>query len=493
MAIFYRTKRCRSGNITKLNSTYIFTLENIRFHTYDLFRLNPLSEVAIMKIGVIGVGYVGLTVGTCLAESGNDVICMDIDEDKINQLNAGVIPFYEPGLKELLDANVASGRLKFTVSLEEVVQNCFIIFITINTHPNGTGGLDVSSVENVCKQIISQIPDYRIIVLKSTVPVGTTKRLEEELSKISSIQFDIVNNPEFLKEGYAVEDFLRPDRIIIGTENSEVASILEELYAPFVRNGKPIIVMDSISSEMTKLAANAMLSTKISFINEIANICERVGADIDNVRRGICSDSRIGYQFLYPGLGFGGSCFPKDLKALLTLSEKVEYPAWLIKAVINVNEYQRTVIQHKITQHFGEDLSDKIFAIWGLSFKPRTDDIRDAPAIQLITDLLTRNAKVKAHDPRALDNTKKVFGNSIEYYEDMYEAIRDTDALCIATEWNEFRNPDYSKMLSLMKQPIIFDGRNLYIPEKMEKYGFTYYSIGRKQIIPSSSARSSTQ
>lgn len=437
-----------------------------------------------MKIGVVGAGYVGLTAGACFAESGNDVICMDIDEQKIKKLKLGIIPFYEPGLKELVDTNLSAGRLHFTSSLDELIDASFVIFITVSTPSREDGSLDISSIEDICTQIALKMPDYRIIVIKSTVPVGTAGYLERKISSLTDKKFDIAVNPEFLKEGYAVEDFLRPDRVVIGTKSSYVASLMEDLYAPFVRNGKPIIVMDPASSEMTKLAANAMLSTKISFINEIANICECLGADIDDVRRGICSDSRIGYQFLYPGLGFGGGCFPKDLKGLIYLAEKEGYSPKLLRAVIDVNEYQRLTLQRRIFKYFGENLKGRSFAIWGLSFKPRTDDIRYSPAIQLIGDLLARSARVKVHDPRAMENVRRIFGDAIEYCEDMYDALVGVDALCIVTEWSEFRNPDYNKMRKLMKRSLIFDGRNLYIPEKMAGYGFTYYSIGRGSILP---------
>jgi UDPglucose 6-dehydrogenase len=323
------------------------------------------------------------------------------------------------------------------------------------------------------------MPDYRVIVLKSTVPVGTTARLQKELSSLTDKPFDIVSNPEFMKEGYAVEDFLRPDRVVIGSENPQAVAVLEELYAPFVRNGKPIIVMDSTSSEMTKYAANAMLSTKISFINEIANLCESLGGDIDLVRRGICSDSRIGFQFLYPGLGFGGSCFPKDVTALVQMAKGTDYPAWLLNAVLEVNRYQKVSLQRKIKKYY-DRLSGRTIAIWGLAFKPRTDDIRESPALGLIADLLAENVEIRVHDPKAMDNIRKVFGDRIEYCSNMYEALENADGLCLVTEWNEFRIPDYGKMLKFMKEPVIFDGRNVYDPEKMRSRGFVYFGIGRQ-------------
>jgi UDPglucose 6-dehydrogenase len=432
-----------------------------------------------MKIGVVGVGYVGLTAGTCLAESGNEVLGVDIDRAKIEALNRGQLPIYEPGLGELVENNIRGGRLRFTADLSEAIKTSQIIFIAVGT-PTGSDGLpDIGDVEKIVRRIVLEMPEYRIIVIKSTVPIGTTLRLAKDMARLTDKPFDIANNPEFMKEGYAVEDFLRPDRVILGTDNPKVASILEELYAPFVRNGKPILVMDPASSEMTKYAANAMLSTKISFINEMANLCERLGGDIDAVRRGICSDSRIGFQFLYPGLGFGGSCFPKDLAALTQLAKSVDYPAWVLNAVMQLNQYQKTGLQRKIRDHYGSDLTGRVFGIWGLSFKPRTDDIRESPALELIADLLAAGAAVRVHDPKAMENIKKVFADRIEYCPDMYQALRGADGLCIVTEWNEFRNPSFEKMLELMRNPVIFDGRNVYDSGKMRQRGFVYFGIGR--------------
>ncbi|MFA5865660.1 MAG: UDP-glucose/GDP-mannose dehydrogenase family protein [Phycisphaerae bacterium] len=432
-----------------------------------------------MKIAVIGTGYVGLTAGTCLAESGNDVIGIDIDRVKVDMLSRGQVPIYEPGLGELVENNVRSGRLRFSTDMEEGIRDSLIIFIAIGTPTTSDGLPDISQVEKIARQIVTQVTDYRIIVIKSTVPVGTTVRLQKELAELTDKPFDLAVNPEFLKEGYAVEDFLRPDRVILGTQNPQTASILEELYAPFVRNGKPILVMDPTSAEMTKYAANAMLSTKISFINEMANLCQRLGGDIDAVRRGICTDSRIGFQFLYPGLGFGGSCFPKDLLAMVRLAEKTDYPAWLLKAVLEVNEFQKTSLQRKIKTYFSNNLRGKTFGIWGLSFKPRTDDIRESAALGLIADLLAAGAKVKVHDPKAMDNMRKIFPDAVEYCNDMYDALADADGLCLVTEWNEFRNPSFEKILQLMKTPVIFDGRNVYDAEKMRHRGFIYFGIGR--------------
>jgi UDPglucose 6-dehydrogenase len=435
-----------------------------------------------MNIGVIGVGYVGLTAGTCFAESGNDVCCVDNDQAKIDLLNQGKLPIYEPGLGELIQANRQSGRLRFTCNLEEMIQFARIIFIAVGTPTDSNGIPDIQNVEESARTIVRSMPDYRIIVIKSTVPVGTTVRLKKELIQLADGKpFDVVNNPEFLKEGYAVEDFLRPDRVIIGTDNPQSGSVMEELYSPFVRNGKPIIIMDPSSSEMTKYAANALLSTKISFINEMANLCEKLGGNIDSVRHGICSDARIGYQFLYPGLGFGGSCFPKDLMAIRTMAKSVDYPASLINAVIDVNTFQKKSLQRKIKKHYGERLSDKTFAIWGLSFKPRTDDTRESAALELIQDLLSSGAKVRAHDPQAMENTRKIFSDSISYYPNMYDTLDQVDGLCLVTEWNEFRNPNFAEMLHRMKNPVIFDGRNIYDAEKIRSRGFTYYRIGEAE------------
>ncbi len=431
-----------------------------------------------MDISVIGTGYVGLTVATCLAESGNEVIGVDIDSSKVSNLNKAKLPIYEPGLQELVAANLAIKRLKFTTDLKEAVDNSEVIFITVGT-PQVDGGMpDLSMLKETVREVIELIPDYRIIVIKSTVPVGTTRKLQKQFADLTDKKFDLVNNPEFLKEGYAVEDFLRPERIIIGSDSDKAAAVLEELYAPFVRNGRPIIVMDPVSSEMSKYAANAMLATKISFINEIANLCELTGGDIDSVRKGICSDSRIGYQFLYAGLGFGGSCLPKDMQALKHLAKEYGYPAWLLNAVIEVNEYQKRTLQRKIKEYFRNDLRGRVFAIWGLAFKPRTDDIRESPALGLISDLLSYGAIVKVHDPRAMGNCRRVFGNRIEYFEDMYDALREAQALCVVTEWNEFRNPHYGKMFAYMNKQVIFDGRNVYNAKKMKQFGFEYFGIG---------------
>jgi len=433
---------------------------------------------------------VGLTAGTCFAESGNQVICVDKDAEKVQRLRAGQPTIFEPGLQELIVANLHAGRLRFTTDLQEAVGASRVIFVAVDTPVDDDGEADVSSVEQVIRDIARLMDAYRIVVIKSTVPVGTTRRLAKLMGQYTRHDFDLLNNPEFLKEGYALEDFSRPDRVIIGSDSPEAASVLEQLYAPFVRNGKPVIVMDPLSSEMTKYAANAMLSTKISFINEMANLCERLGADIDGVRRGICSDSRIGYQFLYPGLGFGGSCFPKDLQVMIRMARQAGYDGELLKAVKHVNDYQRQSLQRKIERHYGGSPAGKTFAVWGLSFKPRTDDVRESAAVPLIEQLLRWGATVKVHDPRAMENIGKIFGRRISYYDDCYEPLRDADALCVVTEWNEFRNPDFAKIKSLMRQPVIFDGRNLYAPERMRDLGFVYYSIGRADVTADAGASS---
>ncbi len=432
-----------------------------------------------MNIAIVGSGYVGLTAGVCFAESGNHVISVDSDAGKIAQLQSGRIPIYEPGLEELLVSNARAGRLKFSTDLSEAVRKSQVIFIAVSTPVGENGQADISQVRKVALDIAGIIDGYRIIVIKSTVPVGATRDLKELMVQKTTHKFDLLNNPEFLKEGHALDDFSRPDRVIIGSDSVEAAAVVEELYRPFVRSGKPVIIMDTLSSEMTKYAANAMLSTKISFINEVANLCQLLGADVDNVRRGICSDSRIGYQFLYPGLGFGGSCFPKDLAGLICQAKGVNYPAWLLEAVRQVNQYQHHSLQRMINQHFGKSQRGGVFAIWGLSFKPRTDDIRQSAALGLIEDLLVRRGTVRVHDPQAMENVRSIFGDKISYHDNCYEVLRGADALCIVTEWNEFRNPDFQRIKSLMHEPVIFDGRNLYKVSQMADLGFVYYSIGR--------------
>ena len=447
-----------------------------------------------MNICVIGTGYVGLVAGTCFAESGNDVTCVDIDAKKIDRLNNGDVPIYEPGLEELIKRNKDDGRLKFTTDLSTAVKESLICFIAVGTPPGEDGSADLKYVLEVARGIGKAMDGYRVIVDKSTVPVGTADKVKDavrsELQKRGvSYEFDVVSNPEFLKEGAAIDDFMKPDRVVIGADGKKAAEIMEELYSPFVRTNKPILVMDVKSAEMTKYAANAMLATKISFINEIANLCELVGADVANVRRGIGSDSRIGFEFLFPGVGYGGSCFPKDVQAIIRTGSEYGYDLKILKAVEAVNYRQKEVLVDRILRHFqgsgvsgqgsAKPLEGKTIGIWGLSFKPRTDDMREAPAITIINSLLEFGAKIKAHDPEAMDEARKVFGDRIEYVKDNYEVVRDADALVVITEWNEFRRPNFDKMKSLMKSPVIFDGRNIYEPKEMKEHGFTYYGIGR--------------
>ena len=447
-----------------------------------------------MNICVIGTGYVGLVAGTCFADSGNDVICVDIDAKKIEKLNRGEIPIYEPGLEELVKRNTKEGRLRFTTDLSYGVKESLICFIAVGTPPGGDGSADLKYVLEAARNIAGAVDGYRIIVNKSTVPVGTADKvkaaIQEEFDKRSKkYEFDVVSNPEFLKEGAAIDDFMKPDRVVIGTDSEKAAEIMRELYNPFVRTGKPILFMDIKSAEMTKYAANAMLATKISFINEMANLCGLVGANIDDVRKGIGTDSRIGFEFLFPGVGYGGSCFPKDVQAIITTAGEYGYDMKILKSVEDVNYRQKGVIVDKMLKYFeargkgqgakGKPLEGNIIGIWGLSFKPRTDDMREAPSITIINRLLDAGAKIKAHDPEAMDEAKKVFGSRIEYMQDNYEVLKGADALVVITEWNEFRRPNFEKMRKLMKTPVIFDGRNIYDPDEMRGMGFTYYGIGR--------------
>jgi len=436
-----------------------------------------------VNICVIGVGYVGLVAGTCLAESGNDVICADVDEEKINLLNQGKIPIYEPGLEELIERNVKEGRLHFTTDLDEAIRSSEVIFIAVGTPPLPDGSADLSAVFDVARRIGKNLNGYKIIVTKSTVPVGTGDEIEKIIKEESkSDDFDVVSNPEFMKEGAAVEDFMKPDRVVIGTSSDRAFEVMKQIYEPFVRTENPIIRMDRRSAEMTKYAANAMLATKISFINEMANICERVGADIDAVRRGIGFDRRIGFQFLFPGVGYGGSCFPKDVDALIKTAQKQGFEARILKAVQEVNINQKRRLVERIKEHYGERVKGLLFAIWGLSFKPRTDDMREAPSIEIIKGILSLGANVRAYDPVAMDNAKKIFGNHIEYGENPYQTLTGANGLVIVTEWQEFRRPNFERIKSLLSEPVIFDGRNLYDPKKMKELGFEYYSIGRLPI-----------
>ncbi len=435
-----------------------------------------------MKIAVIGTGYVGLVVGTCLADSGNDVICTDKIKEKIDMLNEGKVPIYEPGLEELIEKNVKEKRLSFTTDIGEAVRKSDIIFIAVGTPQSLDGSANLEYVFEAAETIAKNMNGYKLIVTKSTVPVGTQKKIKEIISRYTDFPFDVASNPEFLKEGAAIEDFMKPDRIIIGVESEKAEKILKELYAPFVRTEHPIIIMDPESAEMTKYASNAMLATKISFINEIANLCEKVGADVELVRKGMGFDRRIGFLFLFPGVGYGGSCFPKDIRAIIKMGEERGYEPELIKAVDHVNERQKKKLVEKAVAHFGS-LEKKHFAVWGLAFKPRTDDMREAPSITIINMLLERGATITAFDPEAMKTAREIFGDKISYAETPYDALKEADALFIVTEWNEFRNPDFERMKSLMKKPVIFDGRNLYKLETMKEYGFTYYAIGRPPVI----------
>jgi len=434
-----------------------------------------------MKISVIGTGYVGLVTGTCLAETGNEVICVDIDKDKIEKMRRGVVPIYEPHLDVLFERNIKANRLKFTTSLDEGLKHGEIIFLALPTPEDEDGSADLSYILKVSEEIGRKIKDYKIIVDKSTVPVGTADKVFKVIAKNASCDFDVVSNPEFLREGFAIDDFLKPERIIIGAHSKKAINIMKKLYDPFVRSGNPIIVMDEKSAELTKYAANSFLATKITFMNEIANYCEKVGADVDKVRAGIGTDSRIGKRFLFPGIGYGGSCFPKDVKALLKDGNDNNYNFKILKAVIEVNDHQKTILVPKIEAYFKNDISGKNIAIWGLSFKPETDDIREAPSIYLMKALLNKGAILTVYDPEAMPNIKKSFGDTLIYKNNMYETIENADALVICTEWSIFRTLDYKKLKKALINPVIFDGRNLYNVEDMQSEGFTYISIGRKE------------
>jgi len=438
-----------------------------------------------MKIIVIGTGYVGLVTGTCFAESGVTVTCVDKDINKIKRLNEGSVPIYEPGLKTMMRRNIEKKRLFFTSSLKDVIKDAEAIFIAVGTPSGEDGSADLKHVLAVAEEIGTEINDYVLVVTKSTVPPGTSKKIrntiQEQLHKRNTgITFDMASNPEFLKEGAAVEDFLRPDRIVIGVDNEKAREIMRRLYQPFVLNNHPILFMDIISAEITKYAANAMLATRISFINEIANLCDLLGADINNVRKGIGSDSRIGSKFIYPGSGYGGSCFPKDVKAIIKTAEDHEYELKVIKAVEQANEFQKNVMFNKIKKYFNNNLSGKLIGIWGLSFKPKTDDIRESSSIYLIEKLLKQGAVVKAYDPAAMNETRQMLGDNILYADDPYDALNEADALVLMTEWSEFHIPDLKKMADIMKGRVIFDGRNIYDPELIKKAGFRYYGIGRR-------------
>ena len=433
-----------------------------------------------MKVCVIGTGYVGLVAGTCLAEMGNTVICVDNDAAKLKQLQQGIIPIYEPGLEELILSNVAEKRLTFSNDLKTAVEKSLICFIAVGTPQEEDGSADLKYVYSVAEDIAKSINEYKVIVNKSTVPVGTGEKVTEIIKSKTKHHFDVVSNPEFLKQGAAVEDFLKPDRVIIGSDSEKATKIMQDLYSPFLRTGNPVITMDVKSAEMTKYASNSFLAVKISYANEIANICEAVGANAEMVRIGMCADKRIGSQFLFPGLGFGGSCFPKDIKALTKTAIDNNCNHFLLSATDEVNRLQRELFIQKIVNKLGEDLSNKTLAVWGLAFKPKTNDMREAPAITIINALLEKGAKIQAFDPKAFDNAKRIWNNKITYATSSYDALNNTDALLLLTEWNEFRHPDFDKIKSLMKNPLIFDGRNQYDGNALIKKGFEYVCIGRK-------------
>jgi UDPglucose 6-dehydrogenase len=434
------------------------------------------------RIAVVGTGYVGLVTGTCFAETGNNVVCIDIDEQKVEKMKKGEVPIYEPHLESLFERNIEGGRLSFTTSLVEGIKDAEIIFLALPTPPGEDGSADLSYILGVAEELGELIDDYKVIVDKSTVPVGTADLVKEAIAKNAKVQFSVVSNPEFLREGFAVDDFLKPDRVVIGTSDERAKKVMESLYRPFVRQGNPIIFMDERSAELTKYAANSFLATKITFMNEIANFCELVGANVDKVRIGIGSDSRIGKRFLFPGIGYGGSCFPKDVKALAKSGLENNFNFEILEAVMRVNEGQKTVLYPKIKNYFRGDLKGKKIAMWGLAFKPDTDDIREAPSLYMIDKLTKDGADVFAYDPEAMSNVQGLIGDQINYGSNEYEVLKDADALVICTEWSIFRNPDFDKMKSLMNDPVIFDGRNLFEIEDMTDKGFYYSSIGRNTI-----------
>lgn len=437
-----------------------------------------------MKLCVVGTGYVGLVAGTCFAESGNDVICVDIDREKIARLQRGEVPIYEPGLGELIRRNVEEGRLSFSTDLAEAVRRSLVCFIAVGTPQSDDGSADLSAVIRVAAEIAEAMDGYRVIVTKSTVPVGTAERIRQIVASRTVHPFDVVSNPEFLKEGAAIEDFMKPDRVVIGADSPRAIELMKELYEPFVRTEQPILIMSPASAEMTKYCANSMLAARISLMNEFANLCEKVGANIDDVRRGVGFDRRIGQHFLFPGVGYGGSCFPKDVKAVIRTAQQHGLDFRMLRAAEEVNSRQKRSLVEKVTEHFGDYLRGMRFAVWGLAFKPRTDDMREAPSITIIEALLAKGAEVHAHDPEALGEARKMFGDRIHYHRVNYDALRGADALLVVTEWNEFRRPDFERMKQLMKHPVIFDGRNIYDPEDMRALGFVYYSIGRRPVKP---------
>ena len=435
-----------------------------------------------MKIAVVGTGYVGLVTGTCFAETGNTVTCVDIDEEKVSKLQKGIITIYEPGLELLFDRNIKQGRLHFTTNLSEGIKDAKIIFLALPTPPGEDGSADLRYILKVADDLGPLLTTYTVVIDKSTVPVGTADKVRERIARKAQVEFDVVSNPEFLREGVAVEDFMKPDRVVLGTTSPKAKQVMETLYGPFLRQGNPLIFMDERSAELTKYAANSFLATKISFMNEIANLCELLGADVDAVRKGVGTDSRIGKRFLFPGIGYGGSCFPKDVQALAKSSTDAKYDFKILNAVMEVNKTQKLRLLPKIKEHFNGNLKGKTIAVWGLAFKPHTDDIREAPALYNIEELLQEGVKIKAHDPEAMDNVRRILKDSIEYCENPYDAATGADAIFIATEWPEFRTPDFDRIASILKDKVIFDGRNLYDLNHMRELGFIYHSIGREAI-----------
>lgn len=436
-----------------------------------------------MNIAVVGTGYVGLVTGTCFAETGNKVVCIDIDENKVKKMRNGQVPIYEPGLELLFERNTKAGRLNFTTNLAEGIQNAEIIFLALPTPPGEDGSADLSYILGVAKDLSTVIKDYKVIVDKSTVPVGTSEKVHAALAEnLDEALFDVVSNPEFLREGVAVDDFMKPDRVVIGTSSDRARSVMHRLYEPFVRQGNPVIMMDERSAEMTKYAANSYLATRITFMNEIANLCEKVGANVDQVRIGMGSDTRIGKRFLFPGIGYGGSCFPKDVQALAKTAAQNEYDFKILNAVMRVNQVQKSKLVEKIKAYYGDNLTGKTFAMWGLAFKANTDDIREASSIETINGLLEAGASIKAFDPEAMDNIKAIYGDKITFVNDQYEALIEADALAVITEWQLFRTPSFDVVKELLKEPVVFDGRNLYDLEFMKEKGFYYDSIGRNTV-----------
>jgi UDPglucose 6-dehydrogenase len=446
----------------------------------SIFELNQESKH--MKIAVVGTGYVGLVTGTCFAETGNHVTCVDINEAKIKQMQDGIVPIYEPGLEDMFHRNVNEGRLNFTTSLVDGIAGAKVIFLALPTPPGEDGSADLKYILKVANDLGPLLKEYTVIIDKSTVPVGTSELVHAAISKEAKVAFDVVSNPEFLREGVAVEDFMKPDRVVIGTQSDRAKELMSKLYAPLVRQGNPIIFMDERSAEMTKYAANAFLATKITFMNEIANLCEKVGANVDDIRRGIGTDSRIGKRFLFAGIGYGGSCFPKDVQALAKTSEENDYQFRILDSVMQVNELQKTKLMPYIQEHFNHNLAGKTIGIWGLAFKPYTDDIREAPALYNIEALLALGCKIRVYDPEAMKNVREQIGDVVEYSKTPYDAIDGADALLIVTEWPQFRTPDFDRMETLLKNKVIFDGRNLYELPQMQELGYTYYSVGRQSV-----------